>query len=164
GRRASGHAGRYYIPVYANTDVRLAGRGLEYTGWYTFTGIDPATGSPVLGEQVGPRNYTSTGEIPDPRTVVDNNLDPMYQDEYIIRTQFTFAPNWTAGFRAIRRELQSGMVDICTGDGAANCALAHGYSEEQAEAIYEALEHCVLTNPGKALSANVDLDGTGTLT
>ena len=105
----------------------------------------------MLGEQVGPRNYTSTGEIPDPRTVVDNNLDPMYQDEYIIGTQFTFAPNWTAGFRAIRRELQSGMDDICTGDGAANWALANGYSEEQAEAIYGALEHCFLTNPGKAL-------------
>ncbi|WP_125077267.1 TonB-dependent receptor [Pseudoxanthomonas sp. SGT-18] len=164
GLKVFGNAGRYYIPVYANTNVRLAGPELDYTEWYTFTGIDPATGIPVLGEQVGPRNYTSTGEIPDPRTVVDNNLDPMYQDEYIIGTQFTFAPNWTAGFRAIRRELQSGMDDICTGDGAANWALANGYSEEQAEAIYGALEHCFLTNPGKALSANVDLDGTGTLT
>ncbi len=44
-----GNAGRYYIPVYANTNVRLAGSELDYIEFYQFTGIDPVTGAPTLG-------------------------------------------------------------------------------------------------------------------
>jgi len=160
-----GNAGRYYIPVYANTNVRLAGAELDYNEWYTFTGIDPVTGAPInLGPQVGPRNYSSNGEVADPRTVVDNNLKPMYQDEYILGWQWEFVPNWTAGVRGVYRELRAGMDDICAGDGAHAWALANGYSADEADAIAGALGHCFLTNPGRNLSANVDLDGSGTLT
>lgn len=159
-----GNAGRYYIPVYANTNVRLAGAELDYNEWHTFTGIDPVTGVPVLGPQVGPRNYTSDGQIKDPRTVVDNNLEPMYQDEFIAGWQWQFAPNWTLGMRGVYRELKSGMDDLCAGSGAHDWAVANGYSAAHADAIAEALSHCFLTNPGKDLSANVDLDGTGQLT
>ncbi|GGD35865.1 TonB-dependent receptor [Pseudoxanthomonas indica] len=158
-----GNAGRYYIPVYSNTNVRLAGAELDYQEFYTFSAIDPVTGVPTLGTEIGTRSYTSSGEVPDPRAVVDNDLDPMYQDEYIAGIQFQLAPNWTAGVRAIYRELKSGMDDICSGDGAEAWALQNGYSEDQAGAIAEALSHCFLTNPGQNLSANVDLDGTGEL-
>jgi hypothetical protein len=159
-----GNAGRYYIPVYANTNVRLAGAELDYQDWYRFTGIDPETGAPILGEQVGTRFVNSDGEVPDPRAVVDNNLSPMYQDEYIGGVQWQFAPKWTAGVRGIYRQLKSGMDDICTGAGAEAWALDNGYTADQAAAIGGALEHCFLTNPGNDLSANVDLDGTGELT
>ena len=137
---------RYYIPVYANTNVRLAGAELDYNAWYTFTGIDPVTGVPVVGPQVGPRNYTSDGEIKDPRTVVDNNLEPMYQDEFIAGWQWQFAPNWTLGMRGVYRELKSGMDDMCAGSGAHDWALANGYSAAHADAIADALSHCFLTN------------------
>ena len=159
-----GNVGRYYIPVYANTNVRLAGAELDYNEWYTFTAIDPVTGIPTVGPQVGPRNYSSDGEIKDPRTVVDNNLEPMYQDEFIAGWQWQFAPKWTLGMRGVYRELKSGMDDMCAGSGAETWALANGYSADHAAAIAEALSHCFLTNPGKDLSANVDLDGTGELT
>ena len=33
-----GNAGRYYIPVYANTNVRLSGRENDYTEWYAYGG------------------------------------------------------------------------------------------------------------------------------
>lgn len=158
-----GNAGRYYIPVYANTNVRLAGAELDYQEWYRFTAIDPVTGTPTLGAQVGSRYVTSDGEVPDPRSVVDNNLSPMYQDEFIAGAQWMFMPNWTAGVRGIYRKLKSGMDDICSGAGAEQWALANGYTATQAAAIYDALDHCFLTNPGKDLSANVDLDGTGQL-
>ena len=158
-----GNVGRYYIPVYANTNVRLAGAELDYNEWYLFTGIDPVTGVPTLGSQVGGRNYTSNGEVPDPRTVVDNNLEPMYQDEFIAGMQWQFAPRWTAGVRGVYRKLRAGMDDICSGDGAHAWALANGYSQAHADAIAAALSHCFLTNPGHDLSANVDLDGTGEL-
>lgn len=159
-----GNVGRYYIPVYANTNVRLAGAETAWREWYTFTGIDPITGTPVLGEQIGQRRYTSTGEVVDPRSVVDSNLKPMYQDEFIAGWQWQFAPKWTTGVRAVYRKLGAGMDDLCAGDGAREWALANDYSAAQANAIATALSHCFLTNPGNDLSANVDLDGTGALT
>lgn len=158
------NAGRYFIPVYANTNVRLAGAELDYQEFYQFTGIDPVTGAPTLGPQIGGRVVVSDGQVPDPRTVVDNDLDPMYQDEFILGAQVQLGELWSVGARGIRRELGSGMDDICTGEGAEAWALANGYTAPQAAAIYDALEHCFLTNPGQDLSANVDLDGTGELT
>lgn len=159
-----GNAGRYYIPVYSNTNVRLAGAELDYNEWYTFTGIDPVTGAPTGLTQLGTRFYTSDGNVPDPRAVVDNNLSPMFQDEYILGFQKQFTDNWSGGIRAVFRDLKSGMDDICNYDEPYAWALSEGYTADQADAIASAVNHCFLTNPGQDLSANVDLDGTGELT
>lgn len=158
------NAGRYYIPVYANTNVRLAGSELDYIEYYTFTGIDPDTGAPVLGTRLGDRFYNSEGGVPDPKGVVDNELTPMFQDEYIVGMQLALGEKWALGVRAIHRDLKSGMDDVCDGAGAQTWALANGYTPEEAEAIGGAIEHCFLTNPGQDLSINADLDGSGTLT
>ena len=159
-----GNAGRYYIPVYANTNVRLAGSETDYHTFYTFTGIDAVTGKPTLGAEIGTRHNTSSGGVPDPRTVVDNNLSPMYQDEYILGYQMQLSPLWSMGVRGIYRDLKSGMDDVCNYDEPYAWAISSGYTPTQATAIGNAVNHCFLTNPGKDLSANVDLDGTGALT
>src|SRR5690606_37015855 len=90
-----GNAGRYYIPVYANTNVRLAGSEVDYIEYYTFTGIDPVTGAPTLGTQLGNRYYNSEGGVSDPKGIVDNELTPMYQDEYIFGAQMALSDAWT---------------------------------------------------------------------
>ncbi len=159
-----GNAGRYYIPVYANTNVRLAGSELDYIEYYRFTGIDPVTGAPTLGAQIGQRFYNSNGGVPDPRAVVDNEIEPMYQDEYILGAQMALNDAWSLGVRAISRKLKAGMDDVCDGSGAEAWAVANGYSEDQAANIRSAIDHCFLTNPGNDLSINADLDGDGTLT
>ena len=159
-----GSAGRYFIPVYANTNVRLAGSETDYTDWYTFDGIDPVTGAPVGATQFGDRVVVSDGVVPDPRAVVDNELDPLYQDEYILGVQQQVGDLWSVGVSYIWRELGSTVDDMCDGSQAYEWALENGYSDDQAGQIYNALSHCFLTNPGEDLSANIDLDGTGELT
>ena len=159
-----GNAGRYYIPVYSNTNVRLAGSETDYNEWYTFTSIDPTTGVPGGLSQLGTRYYTSEGGVPDPLTVVDNNLSPLYQDEFIFGFQKQISDNWSAGVRAVYRKLKSGMDDICNYYEPYYWALDNGYTAEEADAIGSAVNHCFLTNPGNDLSANVDLHGDGTLT
>ncbi|RZA21400.1 MAG: Oar protein [Lysobacteraceae bacterium] len=159
-----GNIGRYYIPVYANTNVRLAGSESDYFEWYTFTSIDPVTGIPGGLTEVGERHVTSSGGVPDPRTVVDNNISPLFQDEMILGFQVQLNEKWSLGVRGIRRDLKSGMDDICPYDEPFNWALENGYTEEEAGAIGAAVNHCFLTNPGKDLSMNVDLDGSGNLT
>jgi hypothetical protein len=159
-----GNAGRYYIPVYSNTNVRLAGAELDWFEWYTFTSIDPDTGVPSGISQLGTRFYTSDGEVPDPRAVVDNNLSPMYQDEFILGFQQQVDEHWTIGVRGVYRDLKSGMDDICNYNEPYYWALENGYDEGEADAIASAVNHCFLTNPGNGLSANVDLQGDGNLT
>ena len=159
-----GNAGRYYIPVYANTNVRLAGSETDYHEWYSFTSIDPVTGIPGGLTPIGDRHVTSSGGVPDPLTVVDNNISPLYQDEYILGFQAQLTDMWSAGVRGIRRDLKSGMDDICPYDEPYEWAISEGYTEDEAAAIGNAVNHCFLTNPGKDLSMNVDLDGSGNLT
>jgi hypothetical protein len=153
------NAGRYYIPVYSNTNVRLSGAETDWNEWYTFTSIDPATGNPGGTTQLGTRYYTSNGVLPDPRTVVDAGLSPMYQDELILGYQQQLNENWTAGVRAIYRDLKSGMDDICNFYEPYYWALDNGYSEDDAYAIAAAINHCFLTNPGETLKAYVDFGG-----
>lgn len=154
-----GNAGRYYIPVYANTNVRLAGAELFYEEYYTFSSIDLTTGAPGGVNQLGDRFYYSDGVVADPRTVVDANLSPMYQDEFILGFQQQVNDNWTIGVRGVYRDLKSGMDDICNYNEPYYWALDNGYDEDEADAIASAVNHCFLTNPGNDLAAYVDLGG-----
>lgn len=158
--------GRYYIPVYANTNVRLSGQQLDYREYFAYTGTLSADANeiPGKGAQLGDRITNSAGGAPDPRTIVDPNLKPMYQDEFIIGFQKALANRWSVGAKYTHRALKSAMDDICYGDGAAEWAAANGYSAAQAASIGETVDHCFLANPGKDLTANVDLDGTGVYT
>lgn len=163
--KAYANYGRYYIPVYANTNARLSGAETFWEEYYAFTGDGAAPyGIPGKGALLTSRNVISSGEIPDARTVVDTNLQPLYQDELILGFQKALSKNWTYGVKYTHRDLKAGMDDICAYNKFNEWALANGYSASQADAIASATDHCFLTNPGKTLTANVDLDGTGTLT
>lgn len=161
-----GSAGRYYIPVYANTNVRLSGAELDVQKLYLWTGNFAASSdqTPVLGAQLGNTWVTSDGVVPDARTVVDPNIKPLYQDEYILGFQQQLSTDWTAGARLIYRSLKSAMDDYCSYDFPYNWAIGEGYSEDEAAAIANATNHCFLMNPGKDLTANVDFLGDGNLT
>lgn len=163
--KAYANYGRYYIPVYANTNARLSGSEVYWTEYYDLVAKGAAPQAvPTLGAQLGGRYTSSNGETPDSRTIVDVNLKPLFQDELILGFQKALAKNWTYGVRYTRRELKAGMDDICAYDKFYEWAKANGYSDARADAIASATSHCFLTNPGKPLGANVDLDGTGDLT
>ena len=156
--------GRYYIPVMSNTNVRLSGAELDYTDYYRYTGTNSADAfqRPGLGEQLGIRTVSSNGEAGDPRSVVDPNIKPMFQDEFIIGMQQALGNRWTVGAKATYRKLGKVMDDMCNGPGAAAWASANGYNADQAALIGDAIDHCFLYNPGGDLTANIDLeDGKG---
>lgn len=161
-----GNLGRYYIPVYANTNVRLAGSETDYRDFYAYGGsVGPLPHQvPVLGAQLGSRLNTSTGETPNPLSVVDPNIKPMHQDELILGIQKALSNGWSVGVKYTHRKLQDAMDDICNDEGPTIWAQNNGYTADQAAAIGSAIGHCFLYNAGRNLTANVDLDGTGTLT
>jgi hypothetical protein len=162
--KAFGNIGRYYIPVMSNTNVRLSGAETDYTDYYAFGGSFGADKfqKPVLGTKLGERLVVSNGKAGDPRSVVDPNIKPMYQDEYIVGFEQALTNRWSVGVKATYRKLQSVMDDMCNDEGAFNWATANGYSADRADILAGAIGHCFLYNPGKDLTANVDFeDGKG---
>lgn len=156
-----GNLGRYYIPVAANSNVRASGGDNIAQNYYLYSGvIDPVTGAPVggLGAQLGP-NDSSVPVAPDPRTVAATNLTPMYQDELILGLQKDFGNNWTAGVRAIAREVKSGMDDYCGHQAFQTWAQDNGYTNFDADSM----ARCFLINPGKDVEIAVDLQSDGNL-
>jgi hypothetical protein len=161
-----GNAGRYFIPVYGNTNVRLSGKESDFSDFFVYTGtLGPVPQQiPGLGAQLGGRLVTQPGVVKDPRTVVDPNLKALFQDEFILGFQKALQNRWTVGAKVTHRNLKNTMDDICEGDLAGQWAAANGFSAGQADAIRRSINNCFLANPGRDLTANVDLDGTGQLT
>ena len=156
-----GNAGRYYIPVTSNTNIRLSGVEFFNEDFYRTTGFDPATGLPTgLGAQIGPLNINGSESAPDPRTVAATNLSPMYQDEYIAGFQLNLGNNWTAGLRAVYRDVKAGMDDFCSVQPFQDWADDNGYDNFD----YHSLASCFLLNPGRDTGIALDLEDDGNLT
>lgn len=157
------NAGRYYIPVMANTNVRLSGAETDIQTWYLYSGTNGANGVPNVNGAAVSTNVVSNGVAPNPLSVVDPNIKPLFQDEFIVGMQKAVTDRWSVGAKATYRKLKSGMDDICNDEGPTIWAEANGYTAAQAARIGGAIGHCFLYNPGKDLTANIDVDGNGKL-
>jgi len=155
-----GNAGRYFLPVASNTNIRLAGGEYFTQQYFQFDGINTGGDwSPVsVGAAVGDIQFYSDGTIKDPRTIVNQDLDPMYQDEFILGYQFQLNEYWSFGIKGVYRDLKSTLEDVAV-DAALNAyAAANGYTDFEAGGF----DYYVLTNPGNDIKMAVDFgDGAG---
>jgi hypothetical protein len=162
-----GNAGRYSLPLTATVAVRGASASLFLEQFYTFTGVDPVTGAPTGLVQVTNPNcgcddrYLNNefGIGKDPRGIADQNLKPMYQDEYILGFQAQLTDNVSGGVRGIYRDLKAAIDDQCDyrpiyAYGAANGIPVNFYNPGFA--------FCHLYNPGREATFLIDIDGDGT--
>lgn len=124
--------GRYYLPIPNNTNVRVAGNEVDWQEYYRYAGLD-ANGVPIAGQQLGDRMYTSDGAH-DVGELADKDLDPMYQDEWILGYEKEVQPGWVVGLKGTHRELKRAIDDVCTDE----------------------LPTCVLFNPGHGLTITED--------
>lgn len=155
------NAGRYYIPVASNTNIRASGGELNTEEFFISTGFDPATGLPTgLGAQIGPTNVNGDGNPPNSATVAATNLSPMYQDEFILGFQMDLGNSWSAGTRIVHREVKSGMDDFCGVQAFQNWADDNGHTNFDVGS----LASCFILNPGKDVGIALDLEGDGNLT
>ncbi|TDR38251.1 TonB-dependent receptor-like protein [Tahibacter aquaticus] len=156
-----GNAGRYYIPIASNTNIRVSAAELFIHTFYRFDGVDPRTGAPVtLGQQIGTPSVVGDGTTPVPDTVTAGNLKPMYQDEAILGLQHAFDSGWTAGVRGVWRKVRNGMDDYCYHGAFYAWAVDNGYTDFDASTVPQ----CVILNPGKDAEFALDLNNDGTLT
>ena len=170
-----GNAGRYYIPIMANTNVRLSGAELDIQEYFVSNGTfgSDRFSLPNTGTKIA-RVVQSTGVAGNPLSVVDSKLSPLFQDEMILGFQHSLNDLWSVGVRGIKRKMSSGMDDYCAYQTPRDWAKANGYTSNaldepdgvitsQADAIGEATSHCFLMNPGSDLNANIDTNGDGSL-
>jgi hypothetical protein len=114
--RVSGFYGRYYLPVAANTNIRLAGSETFLQDWYTlpvnasgaYTGdlINPTLGTRVQADVLSP------GGVSPVSTLVSKNLKPQFMDEFILGGEWKFADRWSAGINLTYRKLGAVLEDI----------------------------------------------------
>lgn len=154
-----GNAGRYFIPVASNTNIR-ATRGEFYSqAFYTYSGRDPVTAAPLNLQQVGGTTLISDGGLALPSTIADVNLSPMSQDEYILGFQKAIAKGWTAGAKYTHRKINNGMDDWCDPASVGTWMNANGYPAFD----YHTMASCQLVNPGRSVTLNMDAQNDGVL-
>lgn len=105
-----GNAGRYTMPIATNTNIRFAGGEFFTEQYYTFSGMN-ADGTPILGTPVGSLRTLSNGVVPVPAETVDSDIDPMYQDEYILGIQSQVTDTTTLGLKVTYRDLVRAVED-----------------------------------------------------
>jgi hypothetical protein len=130
-----GNAGRYFLPVANVINIKQAGGFLDARTWYVFNGFENfeyngiTRQRPILGPQVGPVDTSQgDGTVGDLRGEVDNDMDPVYQDELILGFQSMLDEKWSWGIRGTYRKLNNAIDDmeisstgiVCDGEPVSN--------------------------------------------
>jgi hypothetical protein len=155
-----GNVGRYHLQMPTNVAVRAAGSSLFTRQYYTYSGIDPATGAPTGLQELSGVTSTNNefGQAKDPRTVAAQNMDSLYQDELILGFERAYSPSLNFGAKATYRTLKSTIDDFCDGRPFAAWAARNGVDDSNYHFP------CALFNPGKENDFLIDFAGTGDLT
>jgi outer membrane receptor for ferrienterochelin and colicin len=151
-----GNAGRYFLPVANVINIKQAGGFLDERTYYVFNGLESfefegqTYQRPILGAQVGPiDNSQGDGTVGDLRGEVDADIDPVYQDEFIIGFQSMIDDKWSWGVRGIYREMHNAIDDMNIGANGFFCG------GEPAGVGF------VMANPGKTATVFTDTDCDG---
>jgi outer membrane receptor protein involved in Fe transport len=155
--------GRYYLPVAANTNIRLSGAETytqEYKAWTGFA--DAELEVPKFdGATTRDTDVFSNGDVPDASAIVDSSLDPMFSDEYILGYQFQLTDEWSMAVQSTYRELSTTIEDVAI-DFGFNKYLEREFGSSCTEC--SGFHYYVLTNPNTDLTITTDPDGSGPLT
>jgi hypothetical protein len=153
--------------------VRGASSSLFSQQTYFFTGVDPVTGAPTGRTVRSPVIYLNGefGEAKNPATIATNNLEPMYQDEFILGFQKALGQNINVGARGIFRELKTAIDDNCDytaileSAGFSMDAVTHAWSRNGREAVLPnaGFPYCRMFNPGQDATVLTDFFGDGVL-
>lgn len=154
-----GNAGRYYIPVASNTNIRGTQISYSEQKFYTFTGKDPKSAVPTGLTEIGQAIINGSERLPHPATVADPNLKPMNKDEFIVGFQQSVSKSLAYGVKYTKNRINAGMDDYCGTAQIAKWAKDQGYTKFN----HKSLAGCVLMNPGEDLTLLMDLNGDGKL-
>jgi outer membrane receptor protein involved in Fe transport len=147
--------GLYYLPIAANTNIRMAGNETYIQDYFDWDGVsvDGQFVPTGLGAQFD-QDLFGDGTVPDTRSVTDVNLDAMYQSEIILGYQRFLDSGVELGVKAIYRNLETTIEDV-----AIDAAVIDYYNSagswddtqvggDTVEDVFSGFHQYVLTNPG----------------
>ena len=150
-----GSYGTYYMPVAANTNIRLAAAEFFTEDYYELLSVN-ADGTPVFGALVQSSIF-GDGTVPDTSQAVDQSIEAMDQNEFIIGYEREmFDGGWLGGVRATYRDMGTALEDIAI-DAAVNAR------HPAAASCYFGFHAYVLTNPGTDMTVATEPNCDGVL-
>ncbi len=163
-----GSFSRYYLPVAANTNIRLAGAEYDVTDYFLYGGIG-ADGVPILGAPINnynaclrtPNNnceISADGTVAATDTTVATNLKPQSADEYILGGEQRLGDHWRFGAYFTYKKLNEVLEDAAIDQAAIAYCNANGLGCAD---LYSGFSQYVLINPGQSADVTL-LDGTKT--
>lgn len=140
-----GNAGRYYLPVANVINIKQAGPFLDARRFYFWDGTFAPGDNPIpgLGPEIGTVDDSQgDGSVADFRGEVDADMDPVYQDEYILGFQQMLGEKWSWGVSGTYRKMHNAIDDMEVVNGCGDSVFVMG-------------------NPGKDLTYFTDTDCDG---
>ncbi len=114
--RISAFYGRYYLPVAANTNIRLAGAEEFIEKFYA---LPTGAGGVYSGDLINPTlgalvktNVLSSGEVVPASTLISKNLKPQYLDEFIVGGEYTLPNRIKLSANFTYRKLGAVLEDV----------------------------------------------------
>ncbi len=138
--------GRYHLPLASIINVFFGSPEFYTEEWFVLDQPIAADGGTVLGEAIGETVVFDDGALADVRTLVDRDIEPMAQDEFILGYE-RIVSDYILGITFTWRDLAQGIEDITT---------------DEALGAYGAFNY-VIANPGRGLRTYYDPDGDGSL-
>ncbi len=159
-----GSFSRYFLPVAANTNVRLAGSELDYDAYYRLTGLN-SDSTPILGAPVttgagfeacptgGPAGTScvirNDGTVPGTATTVASNLKSQSTDEYIIGAERRLGSKIKVGAFFTYTKLNNSLEDAALDTAIVPLCVAAGNTDAACREIYNGVHQYALINPGQ---------------
>lgn len=154
-----GSFSRYYLPIAANTNIRLAGAELDYTRYFEVAGVNPDNtpiyGDPILGfdgaqecpdSDVANCELISNGVATPTEATVSKSLKPQSVDEYVLGVERSLGNLIRVGLFGIYRSLNDSLEDVAI-DAAVN-SYCDAEGIEGCDEIWSGFHQYVLVNPG----------------
>ena len=143
--------GMYYLPIASNTNIRMAGNETYIQDYFDWDGSClNADFTPCnVGGQFD-QDLFGNGTVPDTRSLVDTNIEPMYQSEFILGYEYITEQGMELGVKGIYRNLETSIEDV-----AIDAAVIDYYNTNggwtaggTVEETFTGFHQYVLTNPG----------------
>ncbi len=161
-----GSWGRYFLPVAANTNIRLAGAETFIQSFFDISGINADLTPIITNPNSFRRRVTGSGQVGETSALVNADLDPMYVDETIVgmRHRFEstndFIDGWETSLAFTYRDLASTLEDVAIDAAVLDYCDREGI--QGCDSVWTGFHQYVLTNPGQDMrvtSVTADLAG-----
>jgi len=153
------NAGRYHLPVPSNLSSNMASPLLSTSQFYTYTGVDPATGAPTglhaISNPYSSNNFYGQGRAA--REVTAIGLKPLSQDEFSLGVEQALSRRYVVGASLLYRRLNDTNDDTCDARPINAWAARNGVDTGRWSGF-----QCAIMNPGRDNSLWIDFnDGRG---